>query len=99
MQESYSGGVAKKWLIFSAARPHKEGLFIGKREGRPKKADFFEFHYCSYLRCTYWEHDCRWVIASPRHLVICTAYREDSENSQFKGANGVAFFANMLGDK
>ena len=68
--------------------------------GAQKKADFFAmFHCCSYLRCTYWEHDCRWVIASPRHLVICTAYREDSENSQLKATNGVAFFADMLGDK
>ena len=51
-----------------ATRPRasaKEGLFIARRAfllqkggGARKKAGFFRsFHCCSYLRCTYWEHD------------------------------------------
>ena len=34
--------------------------------GAQKKGDFFAiFHCCSYLRCTYWEHDCSPARARP----------------------------------
>ena len=42
------------------------GPFIAKGRGRPKKGWIFSiFHCCSYLRCTYWEHDCLYVESKP----------------------------------
>ena len=36
----------------------RRAFLLQKGGGAQKKANFFEFsHCCSYLRCTYWEHD------------------------------------------